>query len=143
MRGQIERATAISVLLASVFNCFHLSAAGIPTGDRIFWANSGQSILSSRPDGSDVTEIVDTHSNIGNVDIDPINRLVYWSTGTSVSRCNFDGSNVTTVVQIPGGFFPGDMALNLSRNEVFFTDGRNNVIYRSDLNGSNLSVVKP
>jgi sugar lactone lactonase YvrE len=126
-----------------VLSCHSSEAASISNGDRIFWANSGQKILSARPDGSDIVEIVDANANIGSVDIDPANQHVYWSSGVYVSRCDFDGSNVSNVVRIPGSFFPGDMALDVRRNQVFFTDGRNHIIYRSDLNGNNLSVIRP
>jgi hypothetical protein len=134
----IAHAMLLCVLL------YHSStAASILNGDRIFWANSGQEILSARPDGSDITAIVDTNANIGSIDIDPVNQHVYWSSGAFISRCDFDGSNIAQVVRIPGSFFPGDMALDLSRNQMFFTDGRNNIIYRSDLSGGNLLVIKP
>ncbi len=123
--------------------CRSSAAANLSNGDRIFWANSGQKILSARANGSDIVEIVDANANLGSVEIDVNNQHVYWSTGVFVSRCDFDGSNVTNVVQIPGSFFPGDMALDLIRDQMFFTDGRNHIIYRSDLSGGNISVVKP
>jgi hypothetical protein len=81
--------------------------------------------------------------NIGGLVIDRRTNHIYWNDGFDINRSNLDGSDITRLFHFPPESFRGDITIDPLRNHLYFVDGRNNIIYRSDMDGSNAIAVVP
>lgn len=57
-----------------------------------------------------------------------------------VQRADLDGSNVETLVELPGTNLRG-IAIHLSAGKIYFCDNTNDLIYRAGLDGSNVEAI--
>ena len=109
----------------------------------LYWVDGFNAIQRSDLDGGNLTELYDASNNLGNIAIDEVKNDIYWSSGSRVQRLQIATLQQNDVVSVPNGAFRGDVAIDRGSEAVFHVDGRNNVVYRSSLDGSGSSVVIP
>lgn len=104
-------------------------------------------ILSTRPDGSDVQEVVGHILTMPDgVVVDVPSGHIYWTNmGTttintgSISRANLDGSNVTTIV--PVGVTHTPKQIVLSNGKLYWSDREGMRIMCANPDGSNVETL--
>ena len=85
---------------------------------RLYWSESARgAIRSANRDGSDLKEsILPQGHSPGDLDYDPMDQKLYWTSGISVGRSNLDGSNVE-VVEL--GMWADDIAVDWKQGAVY------------------------
>ncbi|MEM9351491.1 MAG: cadherin-like domain-containing protein [Planctomycetota bacterium] len=109
-------------------------------GDKLYWADfTGERIVRSDLDGSNVEDVVTGISGPGGIAIDDVSGKVYWSEFFSgrIRRADLDGSNVEDVVTGVEG--PSGIDIDESAGKLYFVENGlfTNKIRRVDLDGSN------
>jgi hypothetical protein len=112
---------------------------------QIYWTDDFNFIRRANLDGSNPVNVLDGSKtgNIGDFVVDQRTNLLYINDGFNIFRGNIDGTNLTRIFQFPPLSFEGDVALDPITNKLFFVDGRNNVIYRSSLDGASATAIVP
>lgn len=68
-------------------------------------------------------------------------KIYYTDRGAGlVQRADLDGTNIETLVTLPGSNLRG-IVLNLPEDKMYFCDNGGDVIYRADLDGSNRVAI--
>lgn len=97
---------------------------------------SAMGIYRVNMDGTGFTTIL-PNTDISNFEIDFVNSKIYFSSGTTGSICDLDGSNVIQLFN----FQIGEFAFDNSSNLLYFTDESNDAIKSSNLDGSNIQTI--
>ena len=101
-------------------------------------------VYSINPDGTGLTPIVTAGGSVsyGGVAVDILNERVYFSdaTNSEVIRVDTDGANSLTLTS--SALFVRSVAVDPSRNKVFYTPGTGNkTIVASDLDGGGAVTI--
>ncbi|PVI05744.1 hypothetical protein DM02DRAFT_554077 [Periconia macrospinosa] len=107
-------------------------------------------IMTCRPDGSDLEPLVGSlHEMPDGIVVDDDAGHIYWTNmgpefstdSGSISRCNIDGSNVTTIV--PHGITHTPKQITLAKNaqKLYWCDREGMRIMRCNLDGSEVEVL--
>ena len=87
-------------------------------------------------DGSGVEDLQTTSGAPGGVALDVINQQVFWTSGLSIYRMNFNGTGFITL-NTTTGFVYGDIALDLVNNNLYVA--KNDQIVRANFDGGSLT----
>jgi PKD repeat protein len=129
-----------------------VSLAYDPKTDRIYYSDFESyyesKIWSMKPDGSDAKVIVDGLYNAYQIAVDTEAGKVYWADDSDsegdyighVGRANLDGSDIELLVSKEEASFSG-VALDPENNKMYYYDVNNEVLFMSELDGSNEEVL--
>jgi len=96
------------------------------------------------PSGENESEfLIDANAN--GMETDFAGGHIYWSetagSGSDIKRANFDGSDITVVVNQRNSAIKG-LTLDLENNRIYWVDLLNDgKIYRADLDGENIELI--
>lgn len=136
-------AAAPIVTLADILLSFPYAISVDPVGGRIYWGELGGSIYRADLDGSNPAPLLTT-SFAGGLDLDRERGKVYWTANDGagsarvIRRANVDGSVVETLVS---GREPSDLAVDATGGKLYWTDYANDIVARSNLNGSGFEIL--
>jgi hypothetical protein len=71
------------------------------------------------------------------MDIDPVGALLYMVIGAGIQRHNLDGSLIDVIVENP----TGPMALDYVHRKLYWYNGRDDIIRRANLDGTDIESV--
>ena len=122
-------ALAVAIVIAAPVNSPAVGAK------HLVWGESSEGTVSSKPLYSGTpTQLVNTATNVLGITVDPIAEKAYWVTGNKIERSGLDGSGREDVVTGLG--VPKDLALDLERNYVYWTDDGVDKVQRCPLGSS-------
>jgi len=131
-------------IVSGIGNINPSSVAIDVVGERIYWGDMGtDGIMRADFDGSNVAQLITGLNSVRDVALDLSAGFIYFAQGTSVRRVNLDGSGLTDLVtqtDLPG-LAPYSLELDLASGSIYFADAGTDGIYRSDLDGSNLTAL--
>jgi len=116
--------------------------ASASTVAHVYWSDFGpppQPIRRANLDGSNVEEIAPT--NATSLAIDLVSEKLYWTSGGSILRSNFDGTNIETVLSAAWNGASSVLALDTVAGKMYWTDSLDDNIRRANLDGSNVVEV--
>lgn len=115
---------------------------------RIYWTDFfARDIHSSDLDGSNVVQLVTGLSGARGIALDVVGDKMYFVTGdfgNEVKRANLDGSGEEVIIDKDLGTRlknPFQIELDTASNHLYFTDMDEGLIYRANLDGSNVVPV--
>jgi len=91
-------------------------------------------------DGSERTALLTLDSNPWGVDLDPTEEKIYWTQSDKIVRANMDGTNVE-VLWNPGFIGLKGMAVDVEEKKLYFFDQQDNVLWRTNLDGSERTTL--
>ena len=114
--------------------------------EKLVWSSfiNGNIYLSDL-DGSNVELLIesDINSNSPGIEIDEINKLIFWTSGKAIYRSSYGGSNPSTGEEIysnPDKIIT-DLALDIEGEKLFWSEIREDEIVMADYNGNNQQVI--
>jgi hypothetical protein len=122
----------------------------VSTSGRLFFLDlSGGRILSSNPDGSDLTTIVTEGRRLPDgLVVDVAARHLYWTNmgnpsanDGSIERSDLDGKNITTIVPVGGTHTPKQLQLDKANGKIYWSDREGMRVMRVNLDGSGLETL--
>src|SRR5271170_3418789 len=122
----------------------------LSTSGRLFFLDlSGGRILSSNPDGSDLTTIVTEGRRLPDgVVVDVAAGHIYWTNmgnpsanDGSIERSDLDGKNIMTVVPVGDTHTPKQLQLDKTNGKIYWSDREGMRVMRVNLDGSGLETV--
>lgn len=138
-RANLDGSGAVPIVtLADILLSFPYAISVDPIGGRIYWGELSGSIYRADLDGSDPAPLVTT-TFAGGLDLDLEHGKLYWTSNDGagdtrvIRRANLDGSVVETLVN---GREPSDLAVDATGGKLYWTDYVNDIVARSNLNGS-------
>lgn len=135
---------------------FTSSVAGHPVGDatvdatngHVYFGEYGQ-VRRMNLDGASVKTLFSGGSTVRAIDLDIASRHLYWLDSNTnsdlIARINLDGSDFTIVqdasplIGQSSGYIM--LIVDAANDRLFFADDLLDLVYRSDLDGSNTSVI--
>ena len=154
MKNLITRPRGIASLLATVAWAIGVQAVsyGQPPVERnkIYWTEAKDFgwIQRADLDGSNLESLLTTELEINpnRITLDPVVGKIYWTEvdadaewGSTIRRANVDGSEVETL--ITGLQDPFELALDLFKHKMYWTDLQGGIIQRADLEGANVETL--
>jgi len=99
-------------------------------------------IWSINPDGTEPKALVSGLLEPWGLAVDSKNSKIYWGDDNgNVSRSNLDGTSVETgIFNVAGGGIRA-IAIDSKNNKLYFFDVQHNNLYKSDLDGTNATVI--
>jgi DNA-binding beta-propeller fold protein YncE len=122
----------------------------VSTSGRLFFLDlSGGRILSSNPDGSDLTTIVTEGRRLPDgLVVDVAARHIYWTNmgnpsanDGSIERSDLDGKNITTIVAVGATHTPKQLQLDKTNGKIYWSDREGMRVMRVNLDGSGLETL--
>lgn len=112
---------------------------------KLYWTDWGtKKIMKSDLDGTNIEEIINLNASTS-LDLDLSNELnkIFWTVNNdgTINSANLDGSNITKVVDTGSAFNSMDaIFIDDTNSKLYFSDNRR--IYESNIDGSNLNILK-
>jgi len=132
-----------SMLVMTLFCALNLFAQ-----DKLFWINSTANdpwqatIRSANSDGNGITTFTACGTAPRNVEIDNLNRKIYWSedlVNDKIFRANLDGTGKETLFTHSSTDLITFIELDVAGNKMYFTNLNN--IWSANLDGSNAQLI--
>ncbi|XP_071495091.1 low-density lipoprotein receptor-related protein 1-like [Diadema antillarum] len=148
-RKSINRAyingTAIETVIEGIPNAYNLAIDWVSRN--MYWTNvsPNKSVIKiARLDGSFQNEIDNLNlTNPRSIVIEPTVGMMYWINGEempTIEQARMDGTNQTSIVTGGNLLQPTGLAIDRSKQQLYWTDAGLRVIKNSNLNGSNIQV---
>lgn len=138
-RANLDGSAAVAIVtLADILLVTPQAIRVDPLGETIYWGELSGSIYRADLDGSNPAPLITT-SFAGGLDLDLDHGKVYWTSNDGagstrvIRRANLDGSVVETLVT---GREASDLAVDAAGGKLYWTDFVNDIVARSNLNGS-------
>lgn len=132
----------------------HLAAASTA---RVYFLDIGLStypdlngrILSCKPDGSDVRELVTQIRTMPDgIAVDSARQHIYWtnmgvpsSNDGSIQRCDLSGNNIVTVVSRGQTHTPKQLTIAERSQKLYWSDREGMCVMRANMDGSDIEVL--
>ena len=120
------------------------------TSGRLFFLDlGGGRVLSSNPDGTELTTVVSTGRRLPDgVVVDVAEGHIYWTNmgnpkenDGSIERANLDGSHRKTIVPVGSTFTPKQLQLDKQHGKIYWSDREGMRVMRSNLDGSHIETL--
>jgi hypothetical protein len=113
--------------------------------NRIYFMTSDKIYSSDLNAKNETTLVTDLKYGEGLV-LDRKNNKLYWTERVwngpgMLKKCNIDGSNIENVIS-PSTKEPSSLDIDFSLNKIFWTDIEEKKIYKSNLDGTGIEIVK-
>jgi len=117
---------------------------------RLFFLDiRGGRVVSTTPEGSDVTVLVSGRSGTPDgIVVDSERGHIYWTImgraredDGRIERVDLDGGNLTTIVPAGGAFTPKQLRLDSAHRKLYWSDREGMRVMRADLDGSNIETL--
>jgi len=107
----------------------------------LFFTDNGTDVVyKSDLDGTNLSTLVNVGGNPVGIAVDGTNQKVYYVKEGSIQSVDLTGGTPVTILDSNDGIvFPIDVAINDSK--LYFTDNGTDMVYKSDLDGTNLSTL--
>ncbi len=143
LRRQFLNIATLVVLLA-----LPLIAVARPQPTLYYLDISGR-ILTASSDGTHVAVVAkDLGSGPDGIVIDGANRHLYWTSmgkasanDGKISRIDFDGTHLTTIVPAGGTFTPKQLKIDLANRKLYWSDREGMRVMRANMDGSDVEAL--
>jgi len=108
---------------------------------KIYWTDdNGERIQRSDEDGTNIETIIINEAKVRGLDIDTVNRKIYWTRDTEIRRADIDGSNIETIYS--GSSVTFDIKLDVAAGKMYWShDNSADNVMRANLDGSNSETI--
>ena len=115
--------------------------SSISAPKKIYWTDDdGERIQRSDEDGTNIETIIINEAKVRGLDIDTVNRKIYWTSDTEIRRADIDGSNIETIYS--GSLVSFDIKLDVAAGKMYWShDNSSDRVMRANLDGSNSETI--
>ena len=109
------------------------------SGKKVYYTVTGSSTMYCVGYDSPYTTVQITITGLSSpygLCLDITGNKIYWINGTSIWKCNLDGSSPASVVSVTSGSYNIDVDLTSSPNKLYWTDTTNDRINRINVDGT-------
>lgn len=132
------KSSYISFALAIACTALLPFTPSIGAAETITASSSGLTVVSS--DGSQ-TELITSTPALGVFFHASSSRIYFTTTGNTIRRIDYDGSNEQEVVAAQAFSTPADVVVDDGTNSIIWTDSTNAQVLRSNLDGTNVTSL--
>ncbi len=135
-----EKENLFTIARANCMMSIHIDV----NNNKIYWLNiCDKKIQKADYDGSNMTDVTSVFSyytyEVINFRLDNINDKIYWAEDQKICSCNLDGTGYKNLLSTESGNY--SMAISIGNNGVFWSNSSDDVINRSNLNGSSFQKI--
>lgn len=137
---------AVSIRFLILFSFIALSLNSTYGQTKVYFNRSSDKIQRANVDGSALEDLILARLNSPtDITIDPVSNEVYWSESGKIMRMDRDSGRVELIIEFPpdGAFTTviAAIALDLTNNKLYWINGAEAAIQRSNLDGTNIEDV--
>ena len=139
--GKIQRADLDGANVEDVIGGLTRTTAIVVdmSGDKIYWASSGNKIQRADLDGTNIEDVVTGLKSPSDIAVDTSGGKIYWVSSGKIRRANLDGTDIKDIVT---GFIWGvGIAIDVSAGKIYWMSAYKRNIQRADLDGTNIEDV--
>lgn len=107
--------------------------------NKIYWRTFSNGIERADLDGQN-QELISVSTGNGDIEIDPVNNAIFWTSQVELKKSNLDGSNETLLATLNNDF-RSDLEIDITNQHLYFGDNNANTIFRINTDGTGLETV--
>jgi DNA-binding beta-propeller fold protein YncE len=125
-------------------------ASSKPISTRLFFLDAaGGRVLSSKPDGTDLTTLVSEGRRLPDgIVVDVAAGHIYWTNmgnpkanDGSIERADLNGGHTTTIIPVGRTFTPKQLQLDKQHGKIYWSDREGMRVMRANLDGSKIETL--